>query len=196
MSYFFGIKKIEIYGISNFKKEKIEKKIDFLKGRNIIFISRDEFTGIIKEFNFVQEFEIKKVYPNTIKLTIKESNPIGIFLHEEKKLVLLEGGKSTKHDQKKNFHFLPLVYGENADKNFFIFYESLKDIDFQINLIKEFKYFETNRWDIILKDDKLIKLPSMNYKNALKEFLHIYKQDSFKKFKIFDFRVKGQLVIK
>ena len=36
-------------------------------------------------------------------------------------------------------------------------YTSLKKVDFQIDLIKQFNYFQINRWDIILKNDKILK---------------------------------------
>ena len=68
---------------------------------------------------------------------------------------------------------------------FLTFTKSLKDIDFKIELIKEFKYFDINRWDIVLKNGKLIRLPSVNYKDSLKKFLNIYTKDNFKKFNVF-----------
>jgi hypothetical protein len=36
----------------------------------------------------------------------------------------------------------------------------------------------------------------VNYKDSLKKFLNIYTKDNFKKFNVFDFRIKGQLVLK
>ena len=50
----------------------------------------------------------------------------------------------------------------------------------------------------ILKDGKLIKLPSDHDRKAesIKKFLSVYKKEKFKRFKVFDFRVKNQLIIK
>ena len=70
------------------------------------------------------------------------------------------------------------------------------DLLFDKNLIDEYKYYKTKRWDIILKNGKIIKLPTSNYSNSLIKFVDIYEKDSFKKFNIFDFRINGQLVIK
>ena len=58
------------------------------------------------------------------------------------------------------------------------------------------RVYKINRWDIILKNGKVIKLPNKNYKHLLKEFLSIYKKENFKDFKVFDFRTGQQLILK
>jgi hypothetical protein len=88
------------------------------------------------------------------------------------------------------------VLFRSADRIFFTFYPSLEATGFEIELIKYFNYFDIKRWDIILKDGKLIKLPSANYEKSLKIFLSIYETENFKKFRVFDFRDNGQLLIK
>ena len=47
-----------------------------------------------------------------------------------------------------------------------------------------------------MKDNKIIKLPSEEYKKGLKNFLNIKDKNEFKKYKIFDFRVNNQLIVK
>ena len=95
-----------------------------------------------------------------------------------------------------NLKNLPLIVGNGSEKYFYSFYKSLNVLNFEINLIKEFNFFLINRWDILLKDGKTIKLPNENYENAIKKFLSIYKDNSFKDFSIFDFRIEGQLILK
>ena len=65
-----------------------------------------------------------------------------------------------------------------------------------MELVEQFNYFDINRWDIILKNDKTIKLPSKNYENSIRKFLSIYQKENFSNFKVFDFRMKGQLILK
>ena len=50
----------------------------------------------------------------------------------------------------------------------------------------------------LAKNEKLIKLPSDNnmMSESLKKFLSMYQKEKFKRFKVFDFRVKNQLIIK
>ena len=194
---FFEVKEIEVFGAKNFDKGIIENKIKIYKGKNILFINNSDFKKIVEELKFVKNFKLKKVYPNRIRITIVELEPLAIYANKDGKkiLILLEQGKSIFYYE-NNFLELPVVYGKNADKNFFNFYKSIKKVGFNVKLIKEFEYFDISRWDIILKDETLIKLPTIDYQNSLKQFSNLYKKDNFKKFKLFDFRIKQQLVVK
>ena len=198
ISSFFKIKKIEIEGIQNSDRKEIEEKFNSFKEKNIIFTNQKQFRKLIDNLKLVKEIKVKKIYPDKIKITIKEFKIIGIFVDEKNQTeyILTDHGKIINNYNKKQFNDLPLVFGENADKIFFTFYPSLEAAGFEIELIKYFSYFDIKRWDIILKDGKLIKLPSTNYEKSLKKFLSIYETENFKKFRVFDFRVNGQLIIK
>ncbi len=187
VSSFFKIKKIEIEGIQNSDRKEIEEKFNPLKEKNIIFTNQKQFRKLIDNLELVKEIKVKKIYPDKIKITIKEFKIIGIFVDEknQKEYILTDHGKIINNYNKKQFNDLPLVFGENADKIFFTFYPSLEAAGFEIELIKYFNYFDVKRWDIILKDGKLIKLPSTNYEKSLKKFLSIYETENFKKFRVF-----------
>ena len=198
ISSFFKIKKIEIEGIQNSDRKEIEEKFNPLKEKNIIFTNQKQFRKLIDNLKLVKEIKVKKIYPDKIKITIKEFKIIGIFVDEknQEEYILTDHGKIINNYNKKQFNDLPLVFGENADEFFFTFYPFLEAAGFEIELIKYFNYFDIKRWDIILKNGKLIKLPSTNYEKSLKKFLSIYETENFKKFRVFDFRVNGQLIIK
>ena len=94
------------------------------------------------------------------------------------------------------FENLPKVYGTGAAEKFSSFYKNLKETGFNINLVKKFNYYDINRWDLLLNDEKLIKLPPENYKEAVVKFIEIYEKSKFRKFKVFDFRIKNELILK
>ena len=45
-------------------------------------------------------------------------------------------------------------------------------------------------------DDNIIKLPPKYYLKSLKNYMSIRKDENFRKYKIFDYRVNNQLIIK
>jgi len=195
---FFKIKKIEINGITNADMNEIQERLEAFNGENIIILDSKKLIRTIADADFVKDIKIKKIYPSKIKITIDEYSPTGIFIdNNEGKYIVFENGKVIKNYNKK-FESLPLIYGKNANRNFSLFYKSLKETNFEINLVDYFRYFESNRWDILLKDGKLLKLPSEYDRSieSIKKFLSIYKKENFKKFKVFDFRVKNQIIMK
>ena len=193
---FLPIKIIKIDGVVNSDEEEIREKFNIFKGKNLFFLNRRQLKETAKEFQFIKEVKIKKIYPNRIEIKISEFIPLGYLVKKNKKLLLLEGGGLIENYPVNNLKNLPLIVGNGSEKYFYSFYNSLKVLNFEINLIKEFNFFRINRWDILLKDGKTIKLPNQNYENAIKKFLSIYKDNSFKDFSIFDFRIEGQLILK
>ena len=195
-SSFLPVKIIKIEGVINADKEEIEKKFGQFNGKSIIFISRSQFKEISRSLKFIKELQIKKIYPDKIKLKVIEYKPLGIFIDKNKKLLLLEDGGVIENYKNNKFNHLPIVIGNGAQKKFHIFYKSLENVNFESNLVKQFNYFDINRWDILLKDGKILKLPNNNYQNSLEKFLSIYKKDGFSAFEVFDFRIIGELVLK
>jgi len=193
---FLPLKKIQIEGANNSDNKKIAETLDQFKGKSIIFVNRYKMNMSINNLQFIKELKIKKIYPDTVRLEIIEYKPIGILNKKNTKILLTSGGEIIRNYNSSKFKNLPLVYGDKAEKYFSNFYNSLENINFQINLISQFNHFDINRWDIVLKNGKIVKLPIKNYENSLNKFLSLYEDNSFKKYKIFDFRIKGQLILK
>ena len=192
---FFSIDSVELSGIKNANESKIEKKIELIKGKNLFFLRKNDIVSLLENNKFIKKIEIKKIYPNKLKISFQESLPIGILIQENKNFLLLQNGLVIKKFDKNKFNYLPLVSGIKAEKNYFKFYSELKTINFNTDFVNKFYYYKVNRWDILLKDEKLIKLPSVNYINSIERFIEIYQKEEFKKFKIFDFRIEKKLIL-
>ncbi len=195
-SNFLALKTIEIRGSINSSKEEIEKSFEKLKKKNIIFINKRDFQEVTNKINFINSVNVKKIYPDKIIVTIIEDMPIGVYLNDNgSKDLLLENNKIIK-----NYIYtediLPTISGEGAQNKFYKFYLTLKKTSLNLKSIKKFYYYDINRWDILLKDEKLIKLPVRNYEESILKFLQIYEESSFKKFKIFDFRIRDELIVR
>ena len=81
-------------------------------------------------------------------------------------------------------------------KDFKILNNNLQKINFNYKLIKKFIFYDSGRWDLETKDKKIIKLPSINYSKSLKNYLNLRNNKDFNKFKVFDYRIENQLILK
>ncbi len=190
----FNIKRIEIKNNQILDGSVIKKDLIFLYQKNIFSINEKEIKERIEKNNFIESFEIKKIYPSSIKIKIFEKKPIAILYDKKEKFFYTDKGDVIKYLKIEEFENLPTVFG-NKD-NFNYFYKQLVKINFPIDQIKSFYFFETNRWDLLTVNNKTIKLPIKNYGKSLKSFLRINKKDDFTKFKVFDYRINGQLILK
>ena len=95
---------------------------------------------------------------------------------------------------KVNYKTLPYILGNKDD--FKIFYNNLKKINFPLDIVQKYTFYEINRWDLETKNNQVIKLPSKNYTKSLENFLNLKSKNDFEKYKLFDYRISNQLILK
>ena len=197
LSKLFTIKNFQIHNTENTDIDLVYSKLEKFKNINIFLIKNNEIASSITDLDFVKDIGIKKIYPDKIEININEHKIVAVISNNEKKYMLSKEGHVIENYNDK-FNSLPVIYGKNTENYFPDFYKLLNDINFNLNKIKYFKYFESNRWDIFLKDGKLIKLSSKEseVKESLANFIAVYSDKKFEQYKIFDFRVKNQLILK
>ena len=79
------IKKIIIENNQILEEKKILLKLDFLYGENLFLLNTKNIQKNLSEIDFIESFEIKKKYPNQIKIKIFEKVPIAIIQNKKKK---------------------------------------------------------------------------------------------------------------
>tara|TARA_Y200000002_G_scaffold366429_1_gene357386 strand:- start:684 stop:1343 length:660 start_codon:yes stop_codon:yes gene_type:complete len=187
------IQKIKIEDNSVIEADEIKNKLNFLYKENLFFLNIKDIEEKLESETFIDSFSIKKIYPNTLKLTIVEKRPIAILQNKKKKFFISNKGDLIDFKIVDIYNDLPTVFGKG--ESFYSFYQDLKNINFPLKMIKSFYFFESGRWDLVLHDDKVIKLPIKNYNFYLKNFMLSKDNNIFKNYKIFDYRIKDQLIL-
>tara|TARA_Y100000768_G_scaffold365173_1_gene326209 strand:- start:8054 stop:8710 length:657 start_codon:yes stop_codon:yes gene_type:complete len=190
----FNLKEIKIENNFLIKRDELRKLLIPIYEKNLIFLSNAEVENALKQNDFIKGFNIKKKYPSTLVIKIFERRPIAILIDNQKKFYLSEETKLMDFKILQNYKDLPYIFGNKLA--FESFYNDLKKINFPMNYIKKFTLHKSNRWNLETKDKKIIKLPSENYIQSLDNFLNIKDKNDFKKFKIFDYRINSQLILK
>ena len=194
ISFFFPVKKILVENNVATDLFELKSNLNFLLNTSLFFLNREEISKVIRKHNFILNIQLKKKYPSTLKIVIIEKIPVVIQISGEKKFYITKKNEKINFIDLQIYDHLPLVFGKY--KNFDIFYNALEKNNFKINEIKSFYYFDVGRWDIVLKNEKVIKLPEKNYLNLLPKINSIINDDSFSKFIVFDFRIEDQLILK
>ena len=188
------IKKITIENNHIIDEENIKKKLAFLYDTNLFSLKTENIKIRLNEIDFIESYEIKKVYPNKIRIRVFEKKPIAVLQHKKNKFFFTSNGGTANYLDLKEFQNLPVVFGDK--KSFDIFYKNLIAINFPINEIKNFYLFDSKRWDLITIKNQTIKLPINDYDKSLLNYLNLKDQANFQKFKTFDYRIKEQLILK
>ena len=193
ISIFFPIQEILIENNAATNLSELKYDLNFLINTNLFFLNKEKILTIINKHDFISNIQLKKKYPNTLKILIVEKIPVATQIIDKKKFYITKDNEKINFIDIKIYEDLPSIFGKN--KNFNVFYIDLKKNNFKINRIKAFYYFDIDRWDIVLKNEKVIKFPEKNYLDLLPKINLMLNDNNFYKYKIFDFRIKDQLIL-
>ena len=191
---FFPINKIEITGTNKIDKSELLRKLDFLYGKNIFIFNKIEIGNILRKNNLIKEFKITKYYPNKIKIELKESIFVALIIKEHKKFFLTDNQKLVLYNENFNEKLLPTIYGLGGERLFQNFYTKLKSNNFDLEMIKNYYFFQINRWDLILNNGLLIKFPTKEIDEAIILAKKLIKNSNFENIKVIDLRIKGRII--
>ena len=193
-SFFFPIKEVFIENNVAINLYELKSDLNFLANTSLFFLNKVKIIATISKYDFVSNFQLKKKYPNILKIVITEKVPVATQIINKKKFYITKNNEKINFIDIKIYEDLPSIFGKYKDFN--IFYNNLEKNNFKINEIKAFYYFDVSRWDIVLKNDKIIKLPEKNYLDILIKINLMLDDNNFSKYKVFDFRIKDQLILK
>ena len=190
--YSSTINQVNIRGLSDTDNKKIYNELNSLFYQNILFVGKKEIQRVISNYNIIEEYNIKKIYPSTININIKPTKFIAKLSNNDQ----LVGANGKLIEDRDNNEILPYMFGEYNSRDFLILKNNIDKSKFTFREFKTLYFFPSNRWDILTNDDILIKLPQDNFSTALDLAHKIISSDNFKNKKLIDLRVNNHLILK
>ena len=194
-NFFFKIQNIEITNNNKINKTDIINKLNHIYNKNILFISNNDISEPLKTVNYLEKIEVKKKYPDTIVIRIYETKPVGIlFKNNTKYIIDTASNLITFNDNLVNNNF-PNIFGKDAERDFINFFEQLKNNKFPRKEVKNYYYFQVDRWDVKLTNNQIIKFPSKKRKEAIQQSVKLLNHEDFENYKVIDLRIHGKIVV-
>ncbi|MDB9746620.1 FtsQ-type POTRA domain-containing protein [Candidatus Pelagibacter sp.] len=194
LSYnFYKIKKFNINGLNKLETKKLYDDVKLFRNINIFSFNKKKVSKIISSNKTVEEFDVIKIYPSTLRIEIKKTKFLAIT--KKNGIDYLVASNGNLIEIKGPNLELPYIFGD-IDVNKFLYFKGIIDIsNFEFNEIKSLYYFKSDRWDITTKDGLLLKIPSKLTLSKMNLIFEIIKKDSFNDVKIIDFRQNNMMVI-
>ena len=92
-SNYFLVKNINVETNNTDIEKKILNKILFIKKQNIFFVKEIDIENEIENLNFLEDINIKKIYPSTIIVEAQKTNIKAITFISQKKYYVGENGE-------------------------------------------------------------------------------------------------------
>ena len=116
----FNIEIIEVENNLILKENEINTDLAFLYNTNIFFLNKSNIEKAFKKKSFIESFEIKKVYPNKLKIKIFEKKPILILIYKKQRFYISDNMELINYSDLEEYKNLPIVFGDK--ENFKIFF--------------------------------------------------------------------------
>ena len=190
------IKHITVYGLEHEKNIEIYNELKIILSKNILLVDKDIFKKVFIKNNLVESFIVKKKYPDSISIDIKEADLLAIISLNYNLFFIGSNGKLIEYDEsialKKK---LPFVFGKPNNLDFIKFKKNIDKSIFNYNNIESIYYFINKRWDIKTKQGILIRLPKNNITKKLNLANNIMNSKKFTKNKIIDLRILKRIIV-
>ena len=186
---------INIVGLSVKEKNILEKNLEIFLNKNIFLISREEVEKTIKLNSFLDNYNIVKVLPSKLLVNVKKTEFVGSTILDGEKFYIGKNGKLTKIFLVEKEYNLPQVFG-NFQVNEFLKLQNILNINgFNLNKIKKYYYYKSNRWDIKYNDNIVLMLPSSNIEQSLKNYKSLLQKKKIVPGQLIDLRMKNKIIL-
>ena len=173
----FELENIYVSGRNFTSAEVLKKAIDIEKGDSLLSFDSNRAKNKIIKHRWVEDVNIKRVLPNTIAINITERTPMALW-QKDNKLQLIDRNGIIITDQNLNrFSDLIILTGEGAPQRASSLFNDFKAVPDLFYQIETAVYVSNRRWDIILKNKTIVKLPEENITLALSSLEKLHSQD-------------------
>ncbi len=189
----FKLKNLKLDGLNEKEKLSLLVQLEQIKDQNIFFLPKKKLTEILNSNNLVESYLINKNYPSVLSIVVKKTSFLANIKINEKNFLI--GSNKKLIQSELILPNLPIILGSPSVKDFFLIKNDILKSTMRIKDIRKLYFFPSKRWDLELKNGDLIKLPIINPLEALNNYFDIRKLSQFSNSKVFDMRIKNQIII-
>lgn len=167
-----GIESIEINGERETSQLAILERLE-TGGRALPTFDAAEARERLASLPWVADATVRKVYPDTLEVAVSERTAFALWQHEgEIHLIDREGTVIVPFDEQRFAH-LPLVVGEGANRRAADFLAELAGHPDLAGRARAAVLVAGRRWDVILDDGMVVKLPESGAADAIAEIVRL-----------------------
>ena len=196
LSNFFLVKDVNIETNAYELRNILEKKTKFLIDENIFFLNRELILNKLKSLKFIENIEIHKKFPSTIRIQANKTDLIAItYINQKKYFVGLNGNfipEKAVYNNKK----LPVIFGKFKINDYIQIKDLLKKKNLKYNKIIKYYFHKNKRWDLYFENNIILMLPNNDIEYSLDIYENFSKQNQIKPNSIIDLRIPKRLILK
>ena len=192
---FDKIKNINVLGLGHNDNQDLLYNIIDLNLGNIFFLNKENINKIINSNTLIHDYEIFKRYPHSLDINVKRTKFLARIKDNKNFFLIGSNGKLSPIEHKDKSDYLPFIFGKPKIDQFLKFKTIIDSSKFKYKDIDSIFFFSSNRWDIQLKNELLVRLPSKNIKKTLDLVSDFSIENYNNSIKIVDARIQNQIIL-
>ena len=192
---FFKINKITLKSdLEDNLNNEIFNTLNQFQNSNIFSLNSKDLKKILDNYNIINDYKIKIQYPSEIKIDLEKTKILAFYIEGNDKIFIGSNKKKIKKIYFENKN-IPIIIGKFDLNKFFNLKLYLKNNDFELNNFSKIYSYKSNRWDLLFKNDLLVKLPFDELDESIKILKEIINSNKIENVKIIDLRIKDKVIL-
>lgn len=163
----FAIEDVRVSGNSETSEIDILEKLGLDGTTSLVALDVNAAREKLAQLPWVEEVEVRKVYPKTVEVKLQERKAYAIWQHGQELSLIEKSGSVIAPLRDNKFAALPLVVGRDAEtaaSRFEADFSAWPDIRKDV---KAYVRVAGRRWDLHMKNGIIVKLPETGVEQAL-----------------------------
>lgn len=173
----FKIDNIIIEGRVNADKSDLKSRIGVDKGDPILSQDLNHIRDSIQQISWVKNVRVERRLPATLYIAVEERVPIALWQRDNKLSVVDDAGIVLTDQDLKRFSDLIILVGDDAPLQATALLSLLAAEPSIRERVEAAKWVASRRWDLILKNKTVVRLPEEDAGLALRKLSDTNKRE-------------------
>jgi cell division protein FtsQ len=174
----FAIENVRVSGNNETSEIDILQLLGLDGATSLVALNVDDARRKLEQLPWVESAEVRKVYPKTIDVVLKERQAFGIWQHGADLSLIERDGSVIAPLRDNKFASLPLFVGRDAETAAAPFLDQMAKYPEIRSRVKAYVRIAERRWDLHLDNGVVLRLPSGDISNSLGVLARLEKSQS------------------
>lgn len=172
----FAVEDVRVSGNSETSEIDILEKLGLDGETSLVAMDAETARKKLSELPWIEDVQVRKVYPRTIEVVLKERKAYAIWQHGQELSLIEKNGSVIAPLRDNKFTNLPLFVGRDAESaaaRFESDFGAWPDIRSEV---KAYVRIAGRRWDLHMNNGIIVKLPETDVEQALTLLTRMQKE--------------------
>ncbi len=192
------VEEVSIKGQVQASEREIIQSLDLKNHASMVLFDAASARSRIQAMPWIEEASIRKTYPGSIEIVLKERRPFALWQSGQNVSILDPQGRIIAALENDRFASLILLVGEGADMAGPAFLETLSNYTMVESRVRAAVLVAGRRWNLVLSNGLEVKLPETGLDEALGRAALLQAEDEIldRDIQTIDLRIPGRMAVR